>query len=391
MLSEQFVWGRSKAILSVLLLVSSTYSFSMEQDEHQESIDRSKMFYTYTQGELEDSYDRSPKKLKYRIAKLLHPTFMNTPQVRGLFFVGEPGTDKSTAALMVAYKLQDKFGYEVIDCPDLTDDKRGGGTKALRNKLELVLETESTDPDERGTIVILDESQELLEHAEDPHYDTASTGRYLTSWINKQRMNSKAFVITTCNDYRTFPKQIQGRMIGNMIKFKELIEPESKIKAFFTQLEVHGITLAPLCNKALLENEIRAIKGWVGRDFEAFSAVVSDKYLDDGGDLDSIQVNENQIRRAIKSISKDKNVAKQSNLTEKKLREESLQLQKTALKLQAEALEQQEEALEQQQDQHNAEMHRRALRAGMDMGAALYGEMAPDWAYSAADANCTIQ
>jgi Cdc6-like AAA superfamily ATPase len=293
---------------------SSTSTDTLPKSEIGSSPD-SHSFYTYAVEELQNSYARASKELKAFIRKLQNAVYIKKPQIRAMFFIGKPGTDKTTSAVMVAYKLQDKFNYEFVNCPELTGENRGAGTVALRDRMELILyQNEKKLADGKGVIIILDEIQELLDHADDPHYDTASMGRYLTSWLNEHRINDKVFLIATCNDCGTFPDQIRSRMVGHIIEFKEITGAAAKLDAFLGQLKAQGVVLHPSCTPKILIKNIENIKEWSGRDFESLVSILINQFFenDNAEGVEIIEIDLQDIKRAIQTVYRDKEIAEKS-------------------------------------------------------------------------------
>lgn len=306
------------AVLSLICLYSqSIYSMgssSFNSDSQEVPTSDSRTFYTYAIEELQNSYNRASGELKALVRKLQNSIYLKKPQTRIIFFIGKPGTDKTTSALMVAYKLQNKFNYEFINCPDLTGSNRGEGTVALRNRIEFILHANQTLEDNKGVILILDEIQELLDHADDPHYDTASMGRYLTAFLNEIRMNDKIFIIAICNDCGTFPDQIRSRMVGHIIEFKDITGAAAKMDAFLGQLKIQGVTLHPSCSREILIKKIRPIKEWSGRDFESLVNILINQFFekDNTESTETIQIDSDSIDRAIQTVHRDKKIAAKS-------------------------------------------------------------------------------
>lgn len=303
-------------VLSLICLSSqSIYSMSSSSsnsDSQEASTSDSRTFYTYAIEELQNSYNRASGELKALVRKLQNSIYLKKPQTRIVFFIGKPGTDKTTSALMVAYKLQDKFDYEFINCPDLTGSNRGEGTVALRNKIESSFAKEYKE--DKGIILILDEIQELLDHADDPHYDTASMGRYLTAFLNEIRMNDKVFIIAICNDCGTFPDQIRSRMVGHIIEFKDITDTAAKMDAFLGQLKIQGVTLHSSCSREILIKKIRPIKEWSGRDFESLVNILINQFFekDNTEGAETIKIDSDNIDRAIQTVHRDKKIAAKS-------------------------------------------------------------------------------
>ncbi len=279
-------------------------------DGTKRSRNRGKKFLGYYHEELEEMYTRAPEKMQTLLKKVRDPLYSTIPQTRSAFFIGDPGTDKTTAAITFAYMLRDTHERELIDCVDFTVKGRGGSTENLRDKIKVLLQAK------RNMIIILDEVQELLDHAEDPHYDTASTGRYVKKILNNSRLNSQLFIIATLNDCKSWANHIKSSMRGRIVKFKGITTPEGRIEALKSRLRLKHIVTDPTVDTAFLKGIVDHMEGWSGRDFESFADLVVDEHLKkDNASLANCMATAVTIKAALAEMKED---IKISNYSEQK-------------------------------------------------------------------------
>ena len=156
--------------------------------------------------------------------------------------------------------------------------------------------------DTRGVIVLLEEIQEVLDHADDPHFDTATNARFLASKLDSLKYNDMAFILSTCNGDEYFSSQMKGRYKGNIIFFKSIEAPNERLVALHEHIRRSKIILDDSCDDAFLISQMQALSGWVGRDFEVLVTSIVNAFLDDDGDLDQIVVSKDQVLRGIKEM-----------------------------------------------------------------------------------------
>jgi len=264
------------------------------------------MFFNYTYAQLDRAYERAPREVKHLITMLQNPEFMKRPQLRVRMFQGEPGTEKSTSAYMVCYMLRNLFKCCPINCGDFSGKGRGTVPELFRKKVEEALASVEEDGsgrrDSRGVIILLEEIQEVLDYADDPHYDTATNARFLAGCLDRLKFNHKAFFIPTSNGDENFSNQIKGRLKGHTIFFKAIESSDERLAALHEHLRLRGIILDDSCDDAFLIDQMQKLDEWVGRDFELLVTPLIEAFLDDCGDLSRIVINKDQVLRGIKKM-----------------------------------------------------------------------------------------
>lgn len=295
----------------------------MELPDQQDNIDLSdnqekennKLFYGYTVKQLEKCYKKAPEKVKLLTKRLLHDEFMKKPKFRGAFFIGKPGTNKTMSAFSVAYQVRNKFDCAVIHCPELTKKGRGATTELLNEKLDEALQPQPGN-EHLGTLLILEEGDQILEHATDPHFDNAESTRSLNTLFNKITNNKKAFVITTVNDCATFSEMMKDRILINGVIFKTLAKDEEKLDAFLDQLDIQDMKRHPDCTNEFLIEKLSKLPECSGRNIEALINQASFYAQKDTDDLDTITIKKNHINAAIADLHELKSVIRVGKIIE---------------------------------------------------------------------------
>ncbi len=330
MSGKQVTWRCSKAILSVLLLVSSTSSFSMSGSKGQECTSQSEVealidsilqerlkthqtemlqserstdyFKDYAQDQLDEAYEQAPVGVKTLLKRLQHPEIkLADPDIRAAFFYGVPGTGKTRTGIMLAYKLG--WAYIKKRATRLTEKNRGGATVNLRQLLDSMVA-----PEPGGTVVptigILDEVEESLEHAGDSHYDTASTSRELGGFLEDQRNNENFFLVSTLNKCETFQELMKSRMKGKRFIFETIIDPQEKVLAFIRKLCTDKIIMEQ-CSKRFLLDTVGQLKECSGRDLRSLANLTLDKAFEDSDLQGYIEIKPKHVQEAVSQIKKD--------------------------------------------------------------------------------------
>lgn len=287
MLSKQFVCGRrSKAVLSVLFLVSTTYSFGMEADSaigpRPERVDQSTQycaegipsdvaeaceerpreltaeekqgkkyrFHGHTWRQMMQSYEGAPWQVKHIVEHLNNPDEFGDDDYRAAFFVGPPGSGKTTAAKAVPH-MANWFRYFIV----ATEIERKDRNSTSRELLK-ILNSIVANPIPK-VVVIIDELEELLEHFESEKYDTAATGRSLWTFLDSQAGNKNFFLIGTMNRNNKIQEQLKDRIDVDCIYFKPITDPVRKREIFRDALEDTNMKLAEECTDEFLDECVK--------------------------------------------------------------------------------------------------------------------------------------
>ena len=284
MLSKQFVCERSKAVLTVIFLLSATYSFGMEADSatglRPERVDQSTQycaegipsdiaearlerprelteeekktyrFYGHTWRQMMQSYEGAPWQVKHIVEHLNNPDQFEDDDYRAAFFVGAPGSGKTTAAKAVPHVAN--WYRCFINSTELEGKYRNETSRQLLRMLNGIVANEH-----HKVVVILDESEELFEHFESEKYDTASTGRSFWTFLDKQAGNKNFFLISIMNRNNQIQEQLKDRIDVDCIYFEPITDPVRKREIFRDALEDTNMKLAEECTDEFLDECVK--------------------------------------------------------------------------------------------------------------------------------------
>ena len=202
---------------------SKKESFSQEQNNAELWPSKKPVYDVARIKELEAVFNSSPIDAQYIVKHLKNPKFYpNSASYRFATFVGPTGTGKTTMAHAIAYKMEKEAGWnsEFIEIGELIGDKRNQAVVRLKSKLLPIISKKGR------TLVIIDEINELLEHSDDEHYDTAATSKFLWQFLDSQSGNYNFFMIGLMNRDTELPQQIKSRTLGRRIEFQKCHENE---------------------------------------------------------------------------------------------------------------------------------------------------------------------
>jgi AAA+ superfamily predicted ATPase len=202
------------------------------------------------------------------VEHLKDPSLLDDGTDRSRFFLGEPGTGKTTLAKAIAYKMhtEAQWNYKFINSTDIfslgfQQSSRNQAAINLGNLLDSIIE--SGEP----TLLIIDEVNQLLENADDPHFDTNTTSTLLWTFLDSQNYNNNFFFIGIANRLNKIPKPFKSRTILRIVRFKEITDPSIKRDLFIHKLADRSTQLHVEVDNAYIENLIKDTPGITGRDF----------------------------------------------------------------------------------------------------------------------------
>lgn len=295
---KQFVCGRSHAILSILLLISSTYSFSMEvsldkklrkknsyrfpveklkktgknamqmvasvkdaSKKNSEKNAKPELFADEEIWRLKDSYENAPDEVKWTVECIKNPLKSPTPVPHFLIFDGPQGGGKTLLAKAIAYHLDWKLRFKGPE--DFNSEWRSKGSKKL--KKQLVAASKSLT----ANVFIIDELNDLLEHFESESHDTGSTSKAFWRFLDTLKSVENFLFIGTMNRTTKLAPPLKQRLTLQRIKIADIIDPVKKREAFLRNLlNYDRVVLDPACDEEVLDKALARLTNVMRRDFE---------------------------------------------------------------------------------------------------------------------------
>lgn len=220
-------------------------------------------------AELEFVFEYSPKKAQVIVDHLTDPNyFPHNRDYRSAYFVGEPGSGKTSMARSIGHKMSKKgWDYKFIGSTELLGEYRNQTARQLKKELQKIVDSK------RPTIVVIDELNQLLEHTGDPHHDTATAATALWLFLDKQRNNENFFLIGTMNRVTKLPKPFKDRILIDIIKFPP-VDAKTK-KLFFRQtITSHNMSFDSAVTDEFLDAELAKLGPCFGRNLNKVSKLL---------------------------------------------------------------------------------------------------------------------
>jgi AAA+ superfamily predicted ATPase len=213
-------------------------------------------------------FNSSPPEAQIIVDHLKDPTYLNDREYRSAIFAGEPGTGKSMMAQAIGYKMMIEAGwqYKFLASTQFMEKFRNQTAIRLTQVLQAIKACV------KPTILIIDELNRLLEHAESQHHDTDATSAALWTFIDQMRKNDKFFFIGTMNRLTKLPKPYKSRILLEYIKFPALTEPGQKIAIIRSRLTDAITQIDPAVTDDALKDELQQVKDCSQRDLKKLAS-----------------------------------------------------------------------------------------------------------------------
>lgn len=250
--------------------------------------------------EIELVFESSPKEAQCIVNHLEDPTFFpGNKDYRAAYFVGEPGSGKTTMAKAIAYKMAQKGWHcKIISSTTLLGEYRN--QTAIKLQKELQTAASSNKP----TIIIIDELNKLLENSDSKHHDTDTAAAALWTFLDKQNNNENFFFIGTMNRITKLPKPFKDRILFDYITFKPITDSNTKKKTFRKYLAINHISLDPEVTDDFLSKELEKIGPCSARNLKKISQTISKiQRLDEPTRKDPLVIKKISIIKALSNYT----------------------------------------------------------------------------------------
>jgi AAA+ superfamily predicted ATPase len=220
--------------------------------------------------EMEMIFEHSPQEAQEIVHHLQDPFYFTAnEEYRSAFFVGEPGTGKTTMARAIAHKMS-QAGW---NCKFLSSTQLLGN---FRNQtaIRLQQELESAVSSNKPTIIIIDELNRLLENTDSKHHDTDATATALWTFLDRQSNNKNFFFIGTMNRINKLPKPFKDRIISDYIEFEFPTDPTIKSNIVRRNLTTQHTQIDPEVTDEFLCKELEKMGPCSGRNLKKISNAV---------------------------------------------------------------------------------------------------------------------
>ncbi len=368
-------WGLYKSVFSVLLFVSSTNSFSMEffssyfsrssrscdastqidfdeadtreelqrmvaeelrtggpgalvsvpaaiaSEEHMlapaltEEQKRHYICHGNTWEDMMSAYRDAPYDARVVVDHLTRPL---DPAWRAAFFVGRPGTGKTTAALAIPHLA--RWYFDFVPSGPLLSRYRN----ETKEKLEAHLQRAVSSG--KKVVVIIDEINRLLENFNSKKHDSDATSSALWMFLDSQKYNNNFFLIGTMNRDDKLPDPFKSRAVGSTVRFKMI--PPNKLKEILKgKITSPTMELDPECDDTFMDRFVQLIQSEVidisPRDYESMRFKIARLVRRDDPESEVHKIKQYHLYRAMCFIMKrySQNRYGQEVLTEEEWRD----------------------------------------------------------------------
>jgi AAA+ superfamily predicted ATPase len=216
-----------------------------------------------TKKELLSIFDNAPQEAREIVNHLKDATYLSDGTYRSAFFIGDPGTGKTTVAKAIAYKMLPEWRCVFRNSTDIIGEYRNQAAKKL-NQLFTEIDTKK-----QPTLLVIDELNQLLEHAESENHDTDATSKALWGNIDRQSdaKNNNFFFIGIMNHDEKLPKPMKSRILLRTIVFSHVTSSAIKVKLLKDKIVDEVTQLDKTVDDWYLQRILHSHSDISGRDF----------------------------------------------------------------------------------------------------------------------------
>lgn len=217
---------------------------------------------------LKTVYEQAPQKIKVTVEHLKNPAYLggvdgrNSKKYRALFFVGEPGTGKTTLAKAIAY--ESKRFPRFIPAMSLLGEYRNQTAINLTKEFNTSVAITKLTP----IIIVIDELHRLLENYDSKHHDTDSSATALWTFLDSQYGNHNFFLIGTMNRADKIPQPLKSRILARYIKLSPVNSIAYKRLIFLDNLISSQTQISEEVSSVYLDKILKALPTATGRELE---------------------------------------------------------------------------------------------------------------------------
>ncbi len=287
MIKKQLWCQSSKALLSFLFLLSCVDILSMKE------ISQPEVFQGVPVDLLERVYKDSPERAKTIVSHLRSESSISRPNFRSAFFIGEPGTGKTTLAKAIAYKSGRELKF--FSFAQFLGDQRNSSALNLWGDLDVLV------AENKPVVVVIDEINRFLENEKSKHHDTDTSSAALWTFLDSQYGNHNFFLIGTTNRVDKLARPMKSRMMLRCVKLNTVVEPEKKAEIFLYHLSLLGCKPHQEVRAAFLKTIFGKLPVIAHRDLSELAQAVTFCYEEDKSS-DSRIIKREHIKKAFEEL-----------------------------------------------------------------------------------------